>query len=266
MNTIVFELFPSAKRKALSISCDDGRDHDRKLVACLNRYGLRGTFNLNSGCLGKPGYLKPEEIATLFRGHEVSTHSVTHPYLPHLSREGVVEEVYTDRKNLEALVGYPVRGHAYPGCGFNTAIVDMLPSLGIEYARTCECTGAFDLPDDFLRWRPSASFGGDLLDAACRFRNLPPLWSLQHLLVFGHSTDFARDESWARLEEFCSLMKQDPGVWAATMMEVVDYLSAVRRVKSTADGSVLHNPSAISVWATVNGQPTEIGAGETIRA
>src|ERR1043166_2331023 len=205
MNRIVFELFPGGRRKAVTISCDDGRTHDRRLVEILNHHGLRGTFNLNSGNLDKEGWLSHREIARLFQGHEIATHSVTHPCLPHLSTEGVVNEIFQDRRNLETLAGYPVRGLSYPGCDFNDRVVAILGSIGIEYARTCEVRSNFLIPDDRYRWAVAATFGEGLLEAAQKFKDLPPLWSMQHLYVLGHSMDFGRDDSWKRFEDFCAL-------------------------------------------------------------
>ena len=42
----VYYCFPGGKHKALTLSYDDGRIQDRKLVEIFNRYGLRATFNL----------------------------------------------------------------------------------------------------------------------------------------------------------------------------------------------------------------------------
>ena len=39
----------NGKRKAVTFSYDDGVTQDRQLVELLNRYGLKATFNLNSG-------------------------------------------------------------------------------------------------------------------------------------------------------------------------------------------------------------------------
>ena len=36
-------------RKALTFSYDDGIEQDRKLVEIFNRYGMKATFNLNTG-------------------------------------------------------------------------------------------------------------------------------------------------------------------------------------------------------------------------
>ena len=38
--------------KFLTFSFDDGTVEDRRLIALFDRYGLRGTFNLNSGKFG----------------------------------------------------------------------------------------------------------------------------------------------------------------------------------------------------------------------
>ena len=41
--------FPNGKLKALTLSYDDGVEQDIKFVEILNKYGLKCTFNLNSG-------------------------------------------------------------------------------------------------------------------------------------------------------------------------------------------------------------------------
>jgi len=40
-----------------------------------------------------------------------------------------------DRKNLENIVGYTVRGLSFPNGSYNRLIKEMLPFLGIEYAQ-----------------------------------------------------------------------------------------------------------------------------------
>jgi len=43
--------FPGNKRIAVTTSFDDGHTFDRRIVASFNDWGLKGTFNLNSGKL-----------------------------------------------------------------------------------------------------------------------------------------------------------------------------------------------------------------------
>ena len=47
-------IFPNGKSKAFTMSYDDGTIHDRRLVEIMNRYGIRGTFNLNAGFWARP--------------------------------------------------------------------------------------------------------------------------------------------------------------------------------------------------------------------
>ena len=56
-------LYPQGRPKALTMSYDDGVTQDRRLVAIFNRYGIRGTFHLNSALLGTGNRIQPEEVA-----------------------------------------------------------------------------------------------------------------------------------------------------------------------------------------------------------
>ena len=41
--------FPGGKPKALTLSYDDGVEQDVKLIEIAEKYGIKGTFNINSG-------------------------------------------------------------------------------------------------------------------------------------------------------------------------------------------------------------------------
>mgnify|MGYP002625720830 CR=1 FL=1 len=71
---VIYTCFPGGKHKALTMSYDDGRPEDRRLVALFNEYGIKGTFNLN-GMLTRDGRILPEEMETLYKGHEVACHT-----------------------------------------------------------------------------------------------------------------------------------------------------------------------------------------------
>lgn len=45
-------LFPNFRHKALTLSYDDGRISDRRLIELMAEYEVKGTFNLNSGLFG----------------------------------------------------------------------------------------------------------------------------------------------------------------------------------------------------------------------
>ena len=143
-------LFPQGKSKALILSFDDGQVADKHLVKLMNEYGLVGTFHLNSNKLGTKDYLTKEEVKSMYKGHEVSGHTANHPGLTSLSKIDVIYEVVEDRKELERLMAYPVRGVSYPFGNTNDFVVEAITGLGIEYARTVGDTYNFSMPTDFL--------------------------------------------------------------------------------------------------------------------
>ena len=104
-------LFPGGVRRALTMSYDDGMEYDCRLVEIFNQSGIRGTFHLNSGRLGEKERVRPEDVAGLYKNHEVSVHTVNHPYLTQIPDAQVLEEILEDKERLEELCGYPVRGN-----------------------------------------------------------------------------------------------------------------------------------------------------------
>ena len=72
----VYCCYPGGKHKALTMSYDDGKVQDRRLVALFNQYGIKGTFHLNSGLLNDPNRVQPEEFPALYAGHEVACHYI----------------------------------------------------------------------------------------------------------------------------------------------------------------------------------------------
>ena len=142
----------NGKKKAITFSFDDGVTQDIRLVEVLNKYGLKGTFNLNSAKLGLPGdvwkvewgeiprkMLNASQVGELYEGHEVAVHTMTHPNLTTLNDETVIYQVDEDRKMLSALCGYPVVGMAYPCGGVNNdeRVAALIKNnTPIAYART----------------------------------------------------------------------------------------------------------------------------------
>ena len=44
-----FMRYPGGRGKAVTISYDDGVQQDIEMIALMRKYGIKGTFNLNSG-------------------------------------------------------------------------------------------------------------------------------------------------------------------------------------------------------------------------
>ena len=57
-------------------------------------------------------------VKALYAGHEVASHTLHHPYMHDLSKEGILWELSQDKRNLEALFGeelalFQIVGHSY---------------------------------------------------------------------------------------------------------------------------------------------------------
>lgn len=221
--------FPGGLRKALLMSFDDGCIQDRRLAAVFNRYGIRGTFHLNSGKLGRVeswnriySYVTPDEVKDLYAGHEVACHTVNHPYLTRLTPEEVRLEIEQDKTALESLCGRAVRGMSFPFHDYNDAVLALLPSFGIEYARTSWDSGRLDVPKDPYRWAFTCHFdrSGDF---AGRFL-ADGSGDLAAFAVGGHSWELEAPGKWAAMEDFCAKIGGRDDVWYATMGEMADWV------------------------------------------
>ena len=95
-------LWKDGKKCCLTFSYDDGRAQDYRLVEIFNKYGMKGTFNLNSGFMQDNGvHVMKKDVASLYENHEVAVHSHTHPTLPELPSTIILEEIIKDKQLLE---------------------------------------------------------------------------------------------------------------------------------------------------------------------
>jgi len=53
-------------------------------------------------------------VVELYKGHEVACHTYHHPTISRSPLDQTARQVLADRMQLEGVMGYPVRGLAYP--------------------------------------------------------------------------------------------------------------------------------------------------------
>lgn len=226
------------KTKAVTFSYDDGVTQDQRLIRILDKYGLKCTFNLNSGLLGRPGsliredvtvaHVKPRacEVRGIYEGHEIAVHTLTHPALSHLSDEDVVREVEEDRIALSELAGYEVVGMAYPGGThvMNEHVADLIRTrTGVKYARTTTSTHNFDLQQNLHIFNPTVYHHIEwdkLFELGEKFISLktdvPQIY-----YIWGHAYEFDIHGDWERFEEFCRLISGRADIFYGTNREVL---------------------------------------------
>lgn len=228
-------------KKILTLSFDDGITQDERFIEILNKYGIKCTFNINSSLLGMNGYLlingkkishkkiAPERVREVYKGHEVASHTLTHPNLTTLSPDEIIEQVERDRRTLSELAGYEVKGFAYPcgGINSNRVVADIIKNnTGINFARTIVHSYSFDLPKDLFLLKPTASLTKDkakLLDLCHQFLDSNPD-SPQLFYIWGHSYELDIDDSWSYFEEVCKLLGGRDDILYCTNTEAFEHL------------------------------------------
>lgn len=272
---IEIPLFPGNRRIALTSSWDDGTIHDRRLVEILNRLGLKAAFNLNSARFGQPHscghrHIDAAEVPSLYAGHEVAMHTRSHPFLDRLDPIQVTREVLDDRAALEDLVGYPVRGMAYPFGTYNAWMIQLLHSLGVVYARTTENRENPWPPVEPLAWPVSCHvFDASSGTLPQRFECFYRAWNARSCGLFffwGHSYECAADPAcgWEALENLLTPLAALPDVWYCTPLRLFDYEAARRHLVVAANRRSAYNPSALSVTLLVDERLVEVPPGETL--
>lgn len=265
MNKVYF-CFPGGKHKALTLSYDDGKIQDRRLIRIFNQHGIKATFNLNSGLFRDEKRIQPEEIPALYQGHEVATHTVTHPTIARCPLPEVAEEVMEDRRALEQMVGYPVRGLAYPNGSVSSEIEALLPMCGIRYARVVGSSDGFGLPENPYRWQATCHHNHRLQELGEQFVALFKQQYLYLMYVWGHSYEFDDKDNWNVIENFCALVGNRDDIWYCTNIEYWDAMDDLKRLHFAADNSFVFNPNARDCWIRINdGAPLCIPSGQTMR-
>ena len=264
------------KSKVLTLSYDDGVVQDIRLVEILDKYGIKATFNINTGTYLPEekvrekfyGRLKLSEAKALYKnsGHEVAVHSLTHPRLEEIPSDELLEEILEDRKNIEEQYGTIARGAAYPYGTYNDKVVSALDMCGICYARTTRATNNFGFPENWLTLHPTCHHSHpDLLGLAKRFaeKELPSRDNWMFYL-WGHSYEFQDNDNWNIIEEFAEYMGGRDDIWYATNIEIYDYVKAYESLQSSTDKKIIHNPSATDVWFSQKDKTYCIKGGETL--
>lgn len=264
--------FPEGRTKALTLSYDDGSIYDLRLVDIMVKYGLKGTFNINSGLFASEEEsnqwrLTKKQCVELYKSNnmEVAVHGLTHPFLDQLPASAQKYEIMQDRLNLEGEFGSVIRGLAYPYGTFNEQTIAVLKECGIAYARTVVSTGRFDIPDKWL-CMPATCHHNDprLFDLVDEFLDDDMYGRPKLFYLWGHSYEFADDNNWDLMESFAKRIGNRDGIWYATNMEVYEYVEAYRNLVVSLDGKSVYNPSCLPIWFQKNDMLLSVEPGKTI--
>lgn len=254
--------FPGGLAKAVTFSYDDGVEQDIRLVEIFDKYGLKGTFNINTGSFAEEGHvyhkgqvhrrMTQKQTYELFANspHEVAVHTLNHPFLEQLPTNMVIDEVLNDRRNIEEMFGKITRGMAYPFGTTSDAVVDALKMCGIVYSRTTKATNSLEFPkDSWLRLPATCHHNAQSLgELSDKLINETPSRAPWMLYVWGHSYEFESNDNWHVIENLCEKISGKPDIWYATNIEIFDYVTAYNSLIFSNKGDIVYNPTSTEVF------------------
>lgn len=266
---MIRKLYPGGKSRAFNISYDDGVIQDIRFVELLNRYGLKGTFNLNYGlmrqnftwqheCGMTVRRIPEDQVVSVYEGHEIASHSYSHPYFDNASETEILKELGSDKFFLERLFGREVAGYATPFYYYSDLMASCVRHCGFEYARISEESNDYSIPEDFYRWRGSKfHWDEDLQDFVRGFLETDQELALCQLV--GHSYDLDVMNLWGTMEQICGWVSENSDVWAAKHMELVRYLRNMKQAVIT--DRCIRNDSNGELWFAVDGSIEKLMPG-----
>ena len=124
----IYRVKTEQKVVAISFDCAWGVDYTDKLLQIMQEEKVNCTFfTVEFWAKKHPDYLKKISDA----GHEIGTHSATHPYMSKLSRDAIVRELTTSTMAIEQVTGKKVELFRPPYGDYNDQLIEVAGELGL---------------------------------------------------------------------------------------------------------------------------------------
>jgi peptidoglycan/xylan/chitin deacetylase (PgdA/CDA1 family) len=235
-------VYPNGNHKALIMSYDDGLDDDIALAQLFDRYGIIGTFHLNSGLLdtraiwneGKPNeilqtYLSKDTLVHVFKNHEIAVHGTYHKALAGLSDKEILEEINVDIENLTILSDRKISSMAYAFGSTNDHVAEVIGTTPLTNARTVKSSYNFDLPEDYYLWNPTCH-DSEALEYLEAYISLDSP-SLSLFYVWGHSWELRDTLRNQNILKFCNKIGDRDDIWYTGAGNFADYHASLKALE-----------------------------------
>ena len=215
-------------RKIFLLSFDDGTIWDKRFVELLNQYGMKATFNVNSGLEDFVWQYedrfpirrqKLAETVEQYRGHEIASHTLTHPWLNSLTPPQLAREVGEDCEALKEIFGLSEIGFGVPFTACEEREVRIIRKF-VKYIRLSAFSDSFALPGDPYHIPIHGLYNdADIREKIARFAECDLPEAL--FVMAGHSYEFEVLDHWEYIEELLKFI-QGFGFEVMTTMEFVN--------------------------------------------
>lgn len=147
-------------KKPVALTFDDGYvDATKDVLPVLEPLGWPATFFIISSRIGERAFLTAKQIKRLSAaGMDIGSHTVDHLELPSLSESSRAQQLRQSRKDLEKVVGHPVRWFCYPAGRNDSASAASVARAGYLLGYTTE--GGSVLRADSLTQLPRVRISG----------------------------------------------------------------------------------------------------------
>ncbi|MCI8332276.1 MAG: polysaccharide deacetylase family protein [Clostridiales bacterium] len=120
--------YRKTKQKSIMITFDDGYlDNYTTMFPIIKKYNVKVTIFLITDSIGKPEHMTEEQIKEMADSGLVKfeSHTATHPSLPNLNEQQLINEFERSITKIEELTGQKVTALAYPGGNFDQNVIDV---------------------------------------------------------------------------------------------------------------------------------------------
>ena len=124
----IYRVDRSDKVISISFDCAWGVDYTDKLLEIMEKEEVRCTFfTVEFWAKKHPDYLKKIDQ----KGHEIGTHSATHPYMSKLNKSAIVKELTTSINAISLVTGKAVKVFRAPYGDYNDLLLNTATELGL---------------------------------------------------------------------------------------------------------------------------------------
>ena len=204
--------------KYVIISIDDGTIYDKKVIEVLNRHKIKGTFNLNSGLNDFVWYKGDRPVrrfilqdnVDVYNGHEVASHSLTHPHLTDLDNDQIAFEVGVDKENLEKTFNRPITSFAFPFHDFEERVLNRIKEInGFSAIRLSIFDKTFKFPEDPYHIKITSL---DIHETQELFPKFLEDKDAELYVFVAHSYDIEFDNTYDLLDKFCEMIEKSDAI------------------------------------------------------
>ena len=255
--------YPDFKFKAVTFSFDDGTYHDIEMIEIMNKFNLKGTFNLNSKLIYPNSKfvmanwincyrLDRHQINEIYKGHEIASHTSTHTDFSVYDDNALTYQINEDIVALSEITKEDIVGFAYPFGIYNDQIIERLKKCGVIYARATKCDYTFNIPTDLY------TFGGSCTISCPQFPKMINKWlnyspkSMKLFYIWGHSYELDMYHEHEKIYNLYEKLANKEDTWYATNKDVFSYILAFNKLKFYSKTNEFVNKSEKDLYVIFN--------------